>query len=740
MLGDGRLCQIIDGRAVIVGATNGPLNLPMAAMNEHVFGGGPFQQHANGALKTPEPVSAPPFFDQLPVARQIQMLEEQKAQLEKELREHNRQEVLDREKGRDRHDVDRRSYVNKRVSLTNQIDSVRRHASRLKDQSSQTSSQYPAYAMHPMYFGANMAPLTGYFPQMQYGSHPMMMGAPFIMGADSFGGADFNEGKDAQLGVQYPAFASKFQPFAPEFIPSTRRQQEASQSQLQERSANVAAGAEPTVYSRGDKIHERVTSRTAAPFTLDGSSLQPRLSHAIEIKKPVEKKAASAETTIVVQQPDQARKAHDANKDATNVKSSPAAHHKTPLRASDVGVSQDSLSTDDFFPHSALQHSARDWSRDAQALSSTELAGWLRKEGDARVPAIHETPVKPLSGFHFDEDSPREDRTVLHNLNLRAAAMDDVTNKFDEALDLADDKGTDYKQGYAAGSKLESAPANGSANFLNGYRDGLLAASRQIQARGSPAANMDSALPVPANTAINTPLHHSEAGPSDDHIKDDPSALPNQGRSSIEGMISQPGKKADHLLTGSPVSHRGQSQNDRPTSGGGHRIFSAPKVTSSIAHTNSHANGRFVCQLDGSGEDQDVPSIETAALDRSKKEASSRENKGKQKSPGSPIKRASSAATSAVRRMLGEEPKHVNKDEAAESKKAAEGATEPVKSNKDVLLEALSTSRLHKGENPDHMNPAEKAKWNAKWNRRFNELKKSENEFIDRYYREHGPP
>jgi len=410
---DGRLSQFVGTRLTPLENRNGMVKLIVPAppsqfvpgiAGMHAYGQHfapqmyqPFQPVAQTSMLAPN-MHTPPAgstsadYNAVVTERQIRVIEQVHAKLEQELKDLDRNEVLQRGS---LNAGAKAEIVRTRMELVTRIDESRRgviEAKRLMNEKGTGQLNPNAIPQYGLGIFASGQVQFGGPPMESYyngGAQPYPV-PPFDPPA--YNGQQFPlQGQDYQHPPQvftvppYPTVQPTFQPFQ---APQSFEQSGA----LQERAGNAGMGA------ANNSGNTRASTETikAYPSNLDGSSHQPRRSHAVAIKDPNDgsAKLAALNPTSPNFQPAQMSAPHlqeqyEDNGDVSNFVPSPSlvAQMDNLVRSpkSDNGElehrsshqpSSDSATTGDFFPHDTKQHSSRKYSYSAHD-AQVNLPAWM---------------------------------------------------------------------------------------------------------------------------------------------------------------------------------------------------------------------------------------------------------------------------------------------------------------------------------------------------------------------------
>jgi len=440
------LCQIVDGELKPVEVLpNGHLRLYMSPTNpaSAPLAAGPtslLPQFLPPAMLPvgPQGSSSNPYSTlqksyNEPTTREMRLLEAFHANLERELKDLDRTEVLQRGVLDDR---TRARIVTQRIDLVNRIDESRRAMVRSKQilgdsPPGNTRANFPRQHLNAVNYRLlnqePIIPIATQLPYFQGRSEPLQQ-VPFGMNAPS--------------NQQYPLSAP---PFQTGFHVSIDSRQGCNDNQrglphrmhfvpgaLHEHPGNVGLGIQSGPFKDGDHKDtytgisktEDTASTVIGSINLDGSAHQSRRSHAVEIKNPnhlsVNTKLALNPTSPVYRPanltPNQSNDHHDEASfmpsptlvaQIQSLVQSPASQPRGLEQSHDQDVarypSDSSVSTTDFFPNDTHQYSSTKQS----PVRSNSASTWLPTARATKSEDIHSTPGRLLNKFTWD-DSPEE--------------------------------------------------------------------------------------------------------------------------------------------------------------------------------------------------------------------------------------------------------------------------------------------------------------------------------------------
>lgn len=460
-IGGNRICQVVNGQLVHVGFTNSSLSLQIPATN-------PFVPSTASATSTafPAPGALPltsPFTGVIgsnvgggPQDPKLKEAYEKKAsELKVAQSALDRDEVIHHQKGLMTPAL-KAHIVERRKSLINQYSQIREILKSMEDPNTQASGGFHHcntdhaqanvwgfYAL-PSEALTHNAPAQPYFPQTfhdHYADHMSMAG---------------NTG--VPLHSLCPAYATHASDLTDTWYGGTKHGQATSafastlensrtSAELTERTGNVKFNT-PT-FSRPYDPNVCAKGNENVSMNLDGSGVQPRRSHAVEIKKPLDVSQAcksKLNPTSPSYDPSQMLSQDAVNRDTNEAieqttppegKSETEKNVYSPKRLSKtdpgpsgrlgtetsldegnnyVGQSFQTSSTmntagtantPDFFPQDTGSHSGRHYEYLLAQESSANLSGWMPQENDPSVMNLHVTPSRSANKFRFkDSDSP----------------------------------------------------------------------------------------------------------------------------------------------------------------------------------------------------------------------------------------------------------------------------------------------------------------------------------------------
>lgn len=429
--GDGRIGQIVDGEVKPVEwRSDGTLQLFMPAPNLPIQP--PFFSYGSMSAMTYPPMFAPPFMpppapfvpnsvvgtNPMPTPREIRIMEQAHAKLEQELKDLNRNEVLNQRKLNVRQ---KEEIVKSRIELTQRIDESRRAIAEAKKliESPEVVSHQQGPGPGSAYYGPLAPP-------------------PMYSAMD----AGFHDGPQPPQSNSDPnVFLARYssndrrhpQQDFPEFVPRQFQAGHAGDTfagnaALRERNSNINA---QSVTSSKD---ERGSNDTVKGFGhdnmgLDGSMSHRRRSHAVTIKDPndgeVKSKTALNPASPSYQPKSQAAAQGD-GRDDDNAESmhlsprivaemeslvhSPRQQHPQSSSSETHQASETSVNTTDFFPLTYHEHSSKYTA--AQRDAHDKVARWMPREGDPEPQKSSSTPMRLPTKFMFSDDSPANDHVT----------------------------------------------------------------------------------------------------------------------------------------------------------------------------------------------------------------------------------------------------------------------------------------------------------------------------------------
>lgn len=432
-MGNGNLCQIVEGELrPVQQQPDGMLGLYMPAPNlpmhnpviqfPHQFGPPisyqpftpitPSFPLVNGSAPTSEDATSP--VNNVPTPRQLRVMEQVHAKLEQELKELDRNEVLQR----GHIDAHKKAEIVKhRINLTNRIDESRRGILETRRLMAGGANEAKAASTTTTATGPQVGP--GAYPGAQTfstGGMSFFVGSPPL--ATTFGNGMAYEGGGMPVPTgaypptmpgyaampSYENLPAQFQPYRPHNNVHTS-------SALEERQTNIDNSS-----ANGDTRGSTDTSKGYnASMNLDGSSHQPRRSHAIEIKKPTESSKPGLNPASPSYQPEGEDNGDHFMPSPTmiagvdNLVQSPrsdghgldGAHHP----------SDSSATTGDFFPHDTQQYSSHKFSERNSADSAINLQPWMTKDNSTYQ---HKSASGSVPTKYVFSDSPEFKHEELH--------------------------------------------------------------------------------------------------------------------------------------------------------------------------------------------------------------------------------------------------------------------------------------------------------------------------------------
>lgn len=440
-VGNGMLCQYIDGELRPVGLPAGVIPLPMApinmntlpAMNSQAQFGMPMM-FPNMAPSVASASASPPNNKTAaenansPDARTLRIMEDNHTRLQAELKDLDRSEVLQRDLLTP---AMRNEIVKQRVSLVNRLDESRCGITEMKrimnavtdsfnenatTQMSATHAQYPQNLQQFSFHGTmpqNFVPisLAGFSgSSFTTADHGFPHGQPILAAATT----------NSTQGEQYPR-AQKPQ------------QLSAGPSPLQERSGNAGTGLDGRRDASGHTSAPLIepVPRHASGNKQESVLLASRRSHAVEIKKPSEatKIKSSLNPASPSYEPVYASAAA-INREDTRT-STPGAFMPSPRMIAEMDhlvqspnqeersltnstaeaapqPSASSASTADFFPHDTHHHSTTKYSF-ANRDVKVNLPAWIPTDAQHNKSDLQGTSTRPSTNFRWN-DGPDDDQ------------------------------------------------------------------------------------------------------------------------------------------------------------------------------------------------------------------------------------------------------------------------------------------------------------------------------------------
>lgn len=380
--------------------------------------------------------------------------------------------------------------------------------------------------------------------------------------------------------------------------------------------------------------------------------------------------------------------------------------------------------------------------------------------------------------------SHQQEETAINDSGARGHSRNNLSislrlEKAKQKAESSPNKTDEYWDGYKLALMKGQLTDSSNADFNKGYCDGLVDVHKRDSGRSSdehlngrthvpvgihrcvgvesgsrvPSMSRAASLPLmevpkaPPNSAVDSPLRQSMESSN-------PAAS-----ISFESALTTPKRRADPLQTWSareigtqtsalqlrhteteplsPLAQRYSGNQMQPPVGSERkaaRASSPPGIASfdqqryptrakaSVAHSSTHA-AKFPAQYDGSADDDEkLPTEKTTDVEEPISPQISPSGKGKAKaqSPGSPVKRASSAVGQLL--QLGGKSKKTQAHEAAIMDPASSGKPK----DKDI--------------DPAKMSSPDKARWRAKWKKNFATIKDEEDKEIAKYQKENPIP
>lgn len=547
--GDGRIGQIVDGEVrPLEWRNDGSLQLYMPAPNlptqTPFFPYGPLPAMAYPPMFAPSLMPPPaPFVSNsaggpnpIPTPRELRIMEQAHAKLEQELKDLNRNEVLNQRKLNVRQ---REEIVKSRIELTQRIDESRRAIAEAKKmiENPEAALQQQVPVPGDAFYGPPPPPLT--YSATDVGFHdgpqpPQSASDPKVFLARY----NSNDRHHPQQG--FPEFVPR------QFQVSRGIQASASNAALRERNSNINA---QSVTSSKD---EHASSDTVKGFGhgdmgLDGSMSHRRRSHAVTIKDPndgeVKSKTAlnpaspsyQPKNEVVSQseghEDDNAESMHLSPRIVAEMESlvhSPRQQQPQSSSSETHQASDTSVNTTDFFPLTYHEHSSKYTA--AQRDAHHKSARWMPREGDPEAQKISSTPFRLPTKFMFSDDSPTNDHISYTEATLQQGSprqshlrestvvTDDLrygrgqksSVPVSELLNHVSERAASIKEpakettnetfsstylaGFEMGLRQEVLTGAQDDDFRRGYRDGLVKSvanlnSAQINERQAPVPN-----------------------------------------------------------------------------------------------------------------------------------------------------------------------------------------------------------------------------------------------------------
>lgn len=471
-MGDGSLCQIVDGELrPVQPQPDGMLGLYMPAPNlplqkpvvQFPYQFGPplgYQPFAPATAGFPPTNGSAPSSDNatspvsnVPTPRQLRVMEQFHAKLEQELKELDRNEVLQR----GNIDAHKKSEIVKhRIALTNRIDESRRGILETRRLMAEGASGPKPASTTINGAGPQAGPGFSGPQTFSNGAMPFFVDSPPL--AATFGNGLAYEGFPQPMPgyatmPSYENLPSQFQPYRPHDSAN-------SSSALEERHANVDNGS-----VTGDTRVSTATSKDYnGSMNLDGSAPQPRRSHAIEIKKPTESSKHGLNPTSPSYQPDAEDSGSHFMPSPTmiagvdNLVQSPRSdahgldgtHHP----------SDSSATTGDFFPHDTQQYSSRKFAERSSADSAINLQPWMTKDNSSYQHMSSSASIPTKYVFSDSPDFKNEELNVCgssSNIHPPALPPRRVSHGGHEPSDLDFISGSSFQPISPATKKQQSA-------------------------------------------------------------------------------------------------------------------------------------------------------------------------------------------------------------------------------------------------------------------------------------------
>lgn len=441
VVADGQIYQVHNGGLIGVGQVGNPtLDLVCPPSNHILAPGTNFDSGVDWLVPGHQMTYAgfPPVPEHAHINEHtMRKLEECHTKFQEELRELDRNEVLQRDSltagGK-------REIVRQRVALVNRIDDTRRSILTARKVLNDRALNLPAdqSRVATLHSSDRIASPPGP-PQ-----HPMSVPTSFNYGI--MPGLELPAPDVAQYPMTAPLFPQTFGYGAgdamstlhvgSEFVPYLSRPAFSTRMQMQNRDGNDGLGISNgfgTADGENNGLEMRNVPTAPKSMNFDGSGHQPKRSHAVPIKAPeqnaLERKATLNPASPSYQPfpagnpggpsdaidkhpvPDEANFTPSLKQvaDVDQLVQSPARQHSNVHQgptSSRHRVSSSTAGTEDFFPQDAQEHSTTRYSYDAREQAA-DLHGWMSQENN---PNALTTPQRPLnmSNKFIWNDSPEE--------------------------------------------------------------------------------------------------------------------------------------------------------------------------------------------------------------------------------------------------------------------------------------------------------------------------------------------
>lgn len=642
----------------------------------------------------------------LPTVREIRVMEQFHSKLEQELKDLNRNEVLNRASLNSRK---REEIVKQRIELTQRIDDSRIAIAAAKKvvESATDILQQPVH-------GTDMftaSETNGHSATLNYNAYQERF-QPSNTGLN-----DLNSTKHFNL-----ASGAVFHPDITEFVPrqfsaATANLHHSPTAALQERAVNANMGSVAESVGEYGSSTDTAKRLGSGGINLDGSVHHPRRSHAVMIRDPRERpskehpslnptspsyKPTTAATTPI--NGDERGEMLDFMPSLSNVthhhdlaKSTPQPQQEHDSSHTTHQHSDSSVNTADFFPADAHEHSSTQFRMN---MRHANQPSWMPKqdETDSNANKCQTTPARLPSKFMFNDDSPgdryymnppgaTESATVSPSYGI---ARSPAGLAFDSKPPVTDVKSDTYWAGYRTGIKMDIMPDGTDERFRIGYRDGLVQSSIKspkssesnphappqsgpstltlgdqshllTKATSFPSLNPFSipvtpVLEAPANSLATTPTGMRSAARNNSESLEDAldltSTLPTASEYISRSKAAYPSQLTNLHIDNTPsdLSYVAAMLKE-PRHSFENQHYR--KSTVSTVQSNQQALAIFPQQYDGSTEEDepiagDVP-LSTPA---SPATATGRMD-DKTKAAGSPVRRKASAAVATMRQVTG---------------------------------------------------------------------------------------
>ena len=258
---------------------------------------------------------------------------------------------------------------------------------------------------------------------------------------------------------------------------------------------------------RSDGSDETIKGPVHRVSNLDGSSYQPRRSHAIAIKSPKDGSIklnpntpsyfppggapVSPETEEFVPSPNMIAQVSEL---VNSPKEQERILHDS--ISSQNQISDSSVSTTNFFAEEAHKYSTKKYKYDGQT-SQVNLATWLADNSAHPIPEVTTPTARVPNKFMFSDSPADRDASPEAGQLLKKPASESEQKYFShqrEATVTADEthrlgtnvdpknleQSQDYLAGFMQGLRQDLMMANANEEFRQGYRDGLIQSSKMV--------------------------------------------------------------------------------------------------------------------------------------------------------------------------------------------------------------------------------------------------------------------